>query len=100
MTVVVAEKRNLTFCNSFSVSDPQDSAYYLFSVLDRKGIRQDETIHVSGLVEPYSEAHIALLSFAPGVKFASPLIRQSYSYVMNEVHLHRWLNLFTAASCE
>ena len=100
VTVVVAEKRNLTFCNSFSVSDPQDSAYYLFSVLDRKGIRHDETIHVSGLVEPYSEAHIALLSFAPGVKFASPLIRQSYSYVMNEVHLHRWLNLFTAASCE
>lgn len=100
VTVIIAEKRNLTFCNSFAVSSSQDGAYFLFSVLDRKGIRHDENIHVSGAVEPYSETHISLLNFSPAIKFASPLIRQSFSYVMNEVHLHRWLNLFTAASCE
>lgn len=100
VTVIIAEKRSLTFCNSFAVSSPQDGAYFLFGVLDRKGIRHEETIHVSGLMEPYSEAHIALLSFASGIKFASPVIRQSFSYVMHEVQLHRWLNLFTAASCE
>jgi hypothetical protein len=100
VTVITAEKRNLTFCNSFATSSPQDGAYYLFSVMDRNGIRHDETIFVSGTVEPYGEAHIALLSFAHNVRFASPVIRQSFSYVMNEVHMHRWLNLFTAASCE
>lgn len=100
VTVVTAEKRNLSFCNSFAISSPQDGAYFLFSVLDRKGIRHDETIHVSGKIDPYGEAHIALLNFSPGVRFASPIIRQSFSYVMNEVQLHRWLNLFTAASCE
>lgn len=100
VTVVTAEKRNLTFCNSFVTSSPQDGAYYLFSLLDRNGIRHDETIHVSGAVEPYGEAHIALLSFAQNVRFASPVIRHGFSYVMNEVQLHRWLNLFTAASCE
>ncbi len=100
VTVVTAEKRNITFCNSFAVSSPNDGAYFLFSVLDRKGIRHDQTIHVSGKIDPYSEAHIALLNFSSGVRFASPLIRQSFSYVMNEVQMHRWLNLFTAASCE
>ena len=100
VTAVIAEKQNLTFCNSFAVSAPQDGAYFLFSVLDRKGIRHDENIYISGAVEPYSEAHIALLNFSSGIRFASPVIRQSFSYVMNEVHLHRWLTLFTAASCE
>ncbi|MRR19701.1 DUF3822 family protein [bacterium] len=100
VTVIIAEKKNLTFCNSFACTANSDVAYFLFNVLDRKGIKNDETIHVSGSVEPYSEAHIALLSFASNVKFASPIIRQSFSYVMNEVHLHRWLNLFTAPSCE
>ena len=100
VTVAIAEKQNLTFCNSFAVSAPQDGAYFLFSVLDRKGIRHDENIYISGAVEPYSEAHIALLNFSSGIRFASPVIRQSFSYVMNEIHLHRWLNLFTAASCE
>lgn len=100
ITVAIAEKRNLTFCNSFACTTSSDAAYFLFSVLDRKGIKSGETIFVSGSVEPYSEAHIALLNFSPSVKFASPVIRQSLSYVMNEVHLHRWLNLFTAAACE
>ncbi len=100
ITVVIAEKRNLVFCNSFSCSASSDAAYFLFSVLDRRGIRNDETIHVSGALDPYSEAHIALLNFATNVKFAAPVIRESLSYVMNGVHLHRWLNLFTAAACE
>jgi hypothetical protein len=99
-TVIIAEKRSLTFCNSFACSANTDAAYFLFNVLDRKGIRNDEEINVSGMIEPYSEGHISLLSFAENVKFASPIIRQSYSYVMNEVHLHRWLNLFTAVTCE
>jgi len=99
-TVIIAEKRNITFCNSFAISSPQDVAYFLFGVLDRKSIRHDETIYVSGLIEPYSETHLALLNFSTGIKFASPIIRQSFSYVMNEVRMHQWLNLFTAASCE
>ncbi len=100
ITLIIAEKRNLTYCNSFAVSSSQDAAYFLFNILDRKGIRHDETINISGHVEPYTETHIALLNFSPVIRFASPLIRQSFSYVMNEVHLHRWLNLFTAPSCE
>ncbi len=98
-TVIVTEKRNLTFCNSFEVSAPQDHAYFLFSVLDRKGIRHEEPINVSGIIEPYGDEHLALLSFSDNIRFATPLIRHSFSYVMNELDLHRWLNLFTAASC-
>ncbi|MDX9772983.1 MAG: DUF3822 family protein [Bacteroidales bacterium] len=100
VTLIIMEKRNLTFCNSFPVTAGTDAAYFLFNVLDRKEIRNDETIHVSGTVEPYSETHLSLLNFSPDIKFASPVIRHSFSYVMNEIHLHRWLNLFTAASCE
>jgi hypothetical protein len=100
VTVVIIRNRDLTFCNSFAISAPHDGAYFLFSVLDRLGIRHDETIYASGMIEPYGEAHIALLNFSSGVRFAAPQIRYGFSYVMNELHLHRWLNLFTAASCE
>ncbi len=100
ITVIIAENRNLVFCNSFACSAVTDTGYFLFNVLDRRGIAKEETIHVSGTVEPYSESHISLLNFAENIKFSTPLIKHSFSYVMNEVHLHRWLNLFTAASCE
>ncbi len=100
ITLVIMERGKLTFCNSFPVSAATDPAYFLFNVLEKNGISSNETIHLSGTVEPYGEAHLALLNFAPDIKFASPLIRQSFSYVMSEVHLHRWINLFTAAECE
>lgn len=100
ITVIITEKKNLVFCNSFAYSALSDFGYFLFNILDRKGVKNDETIHISGMLEPYSEGHIAILNFAGNVRFASPVIRYNFSYVMNEVHLHRWLNLFTAASCE
>jgi hypothetical protein len=100
ITVIIAENRYLTFCNGFPNTAVTDAGYFLFNVLDRRGIRNDEIIHVSGIIEPYSDVHLSLMNFAENIKFASPAIRHSFSYVMNEVHLHRWLNLFTAIECE
>jgi len=100
LTIIITEKKSLVFCNSFAYSDLADAEYFIFNVLEIKGVKNDEVIHISGMLEPYSEGHIAILNFASHVRFASPAIRHSFSYVMNEVHLHRWLNLFTAASCE
>ena len=100
VTVVIVEKRNLVFCNSFPCTALADAGYFLFSVLEKRGVGRDETINISGMLEPYSEGHLSILNFAENVRFAAPLIRKSFSYVMNEVHLHRWLNLFTASSCE
>ena len=98
VTIVIIEKRNLTFCNSYRCTSPGDAAYFLFNVFDKAGIRNNEVLHLSGTVEPYGELHISLLNFTENIRFASPYTRYSYSYVMNEIPMHRWLNLFTAAS--
>ncbi len=100
ITIIIIEKRNLIFCNNFRCTTPGDAAYYLFNVFDKTGVRNNETLHVSGIVEPYSETHISILNFTENVRFSAPSVRHSYSYVMNEIPMHRWLNLFTAASCE
>ena len=100
VTVAVTEQRNLLFCNSFACPDPADASYFLFSVLESLKVRKDEPVCISGGIEPYSEAHFSVLNFAAGVKFASPFTRHSFSYVMHDTPKHRWINLFTAASCE
>lgn len=100
ITVIIAEKRSLAFCNSFICPDASDAGYYLFNVLENRGIRSNETIHLSGSVESNSEAHLAILNYAENVRFSSPMIRHGFSYVMHDIAHHRWLNLFTAASCE
>lgn len=100
ITILLIDKRTLRFCNSFRCSAPGDINYFLFNVSDRSGIRNSETVHVSGIIEPYGELHLSLLNFTENITFSSPVMKHSLSYVMNELALHRWLNLFTASSCE
>ena len=81
ITVIITENRNLVFCNSFACSAVTDTGYFLFNVLDRRGIPKEETIHISGTVEPYSESHISLLNFAENIKFSTPLIKLSLIHI-------------------
>lgn len=100
ITVVILSNHNLVFCNSFKSATPSDICYYLFNILDKRGVKKIDSLWISGIVQPYGELHLSLLEFTHSVHFASPRVRQGFSYVFNDVHLHRYLNLFTAASCE
>jgi hypothetical protein len=100
ITIVILSNHNLAFCNNFICSTPSDICYFLFNILDNRGIKKIESIYLSGIVQPYGELHLSLLEFTHAVHFASPHVKQGFSYVFNDVHLHRYLNLFTAASCE
>jgi hypothetical protein len=100
ITIIILIDRDLSFCNSFRCSTPSDISYYLFNILDNMGIKNHESIYISGAIEPYGELHLSLLEFTHAVHFAKPLVKQGFSYVFNDAHLHRYLNLFTAASCE
>ena len=100
ITVVILSNHNLVFCNSFKSATPSDICYYLFNILDKRGVKKIDSLWISGIVQPYGELHLSLLEFTHSVHFASPKVRQGFSYVFNDVHLHRYLNLFTAASCE
>ncbi len=100
ITVIVIEKQKLIFCNSFKCSAPGDINYFLFNIFNKTSVKNGETLNVSGSIEPYGELHLSILNFTEAIKFSSPLMKFSLSYVMNELPLYRWLNLFTAASCE
>jgi len=100
ITIIILIDRNLVFCNSFKCNTPSDVCYYLFNVLNTAGIKNNESIYISGVVRPYAELHLSLLEFTHAVHFASPLVKYGFSYVFNDSHLHRYLNLFTASSCE
>jgi hypothetical protein len=100
ITIIILSNHNLLFCNNYKCSTASDICYYLFNILDHSGIKNHESIWLSGIVQPYGELHLSLLEFTHAVHFAAPIVKQGFSYVFNDVHLHRYLNLFTAVSCE
>ena len=68
-----------------------------FRILD---IKQEETIYFSGLTEKYDDLSSSISLYVRNIKFAEPSGNFTFSYVFNDMELHRFINLFTALNCE
>jgi hypothetical protein len=98
--LIVFNHNILKFCNSFTYRNITDILYFTLNVFRNLGIKQEETIHLSGLTEQYDDLSSNLSLYIRTIKFAEPAGNFSFSYVFNETALHRFLNLFSAANCE
>jgi hypothetical protein len=64
------------------------------------GIGQEGTIHLSGLTEKDDDLHSNIALYIRNIKYTGPSGKFSFSYVFNEIDLHRFINLFSVTNCE
>jgi hypothetical protein len=62
-------------------------------------ISNEEPVNFSGLTEKYDDIYSAFAIYLKNIRFTAPSGNFTFSYVFNEVELHRYINLFTASSC-
>jgi hypothetical protein len=98
--LVIFNDNVLQFCNSFIYRNTSDILYHILNVFKSMNIRQEETIVLSGHAEMYDDLYSGLAMYIRGVKFAEPSGTFTFSYVFNDTPLHKYINLFTALSCE
>jgi len=98
--LIIFSGSSLKFCNSFIYRNVSDILYHILNVFKSMDIRQEEAVTLSGNAERYDDLFSSLSMYIRGVKFAEPAGSFSFSYVFNEMPLHRYLNLFTIAACE
>jgi hypothetical protein len=98
--IIVFDQNDLILCNSFNHRNISDILYYVLNVFKRLDIKQEETIYFSGQTEKYDDLTSNFSIYVRDVKFAEPTGNFSFSYVFNELELHRFLNLFTVINCE
>lgn len=89
----------LKFSNSFNYRNISDVLYYTLNVFKNKGIKNDVTLHFSGMTEKFDDLWSNFAMYIRDIKFTGPSGSFSYSYVFNEIDLHRYINLFTAPVC-
>ena len=90
----------LKFSNSFSYRNISDILYYVLNVFRSLGISQEETIHLSGLTEKYDDLSSGFSTYIRDLKFVDPSGNFTFSYVFNDIDLHRYFNLFSVTNCE
>jgi hypothetical protein len=98
--LIVYNNNILKFCNSFAYRNISDILYYVLNAFRNLDIKQEETLYFSGLTEQYDDLSSSFSLYIRNIKFAEPSGNFTFSYVFNDMELHRFLNLFTALNCE
>jgi hypothetical protein len=73
--------------------------YYVLNIFKSFNIKQEETIYLSGQTERYDDLFSNLALYIRNLKFAEPAGSFTFSYVFNDLGLHRFINLFSVVNC-
>jgi hypothetical protein len=98
--LIIFDHNNLKFCNTFSYRNITDILYFTLNVFKNLDIKQEETIYFSGIAEKYDDLTSGFSIYVRNIKFAEPSGNFTFSYVFNDMDLHRYLNLFSVVNCE
>ena len=98
--LIIFNNNILNFCNSFNYRNISDILYFVLNVFKNLDIKQEETIHFSGLTEKYDDLISNFSIYVRHIKFAEPSGNFTFSYVFNDMEIHRFLNLFSVVNCE
>ncbi|MCK4663094.1 MAG: DUF3822 family protein [Bacteroidales bacterium] len=98
--ILVIDKNNLIFYNSFKYKNSSDFIYFVFNVLEQLKIdpKDTETI-LSGDILSNSDIYKLLKQYIKNVKFDKLNKNFNYSYTFNEKPLHFFTNLFNLERC-
>jgi len=99
-TIVIFDPNELTFCNAFHYKNLSDIEYYVLYVLKRMNIGQNETVYLSGRTVMDQEVLRGMSDYLSNIRFALPQGNYTFSYVLNETELYKYLVLFSAVNCE
>jgi len=99
-TIFIFDPNELTFCNTFYYRNLSDIEYYVLYVIKRMNIRQNESIYLSGRTMKDKEVIQGLSNYLSNLRFALPQGNYTFSYVLNETELYKYLVLFSAVNCE
>ncbi len=89
----------LKFSNSFNYRNISDILYFTLNVFRNMGIKNDVTLNFSGITEKFDDLWSNFALYIKDLKFTGPAGNFTFSYVFNDIELHRYINLFTAAIC-
>lgn len=98
--MLILDQNMLKFSNTFTYRNISDILYYVLNVIKNYGDSNDKTIHFSGLTGKYDDLYSNFAIYIKDLKFTGPTGNYSFSYVFNEVELHRYINLFSVTNCE
>jgi hypothetical protein len=89
----------LALCNSYGYRTASDILYFIMSAFNKLEIRQEETIWLSGETRRNDSINAEISPYIQTIRFSQPLGNFTFSYVFEDIGLHKFLNLFSVFNC-
>lgn len=99
-TMAVFRDQGLHYLNVFRYRNVSDIIYFVLNGFKTLGISAETTVHLSGMTERYDDLTSVLSLYVKNLSFAIPGGNFTFSYVFNDVPLHRFINLYTILNCD
>jgi hypothetical protein len=99
ISVIMLASGNPVFINSFRYRNISDIIYFMGSVQTSCSFERETPVYLAGNIEMPDELWSSLKQYFPDLTFLKPAARSGFSYVFNDLKLHRYINLFTVNSC-
>ncbi|MDP4282242.1 MAG: DUF3822 family protein [Bacteroidota bacterium] len=99
--IILFEKRQLFYCNSFLIRAPEDLVYYVMFVMEQLGLNPEETgVVLMGAIDRKSAFTDLLSMYICRVDFARHSEAFKYSYALEEIPGHHYYPLLNPGPCE
>jgi len=101
MCLLVLREGHLEFCNLFSCKAPEDFLYYLLFVMQEQKLNPDaDRLTIWGDLDHDSALFSHLRTYIRFVQFGARLTGVNYSYKLEDIFQHYYLDLYSLFFCE
>jgi hypothetical protein len=97
--LLIYKGNKLVLCNAYGYRTSSDILYFIMNAFNKLEIRQEETIWLSGDIRRNDSINAEISPYIRTMRFSQPLGSSTFSYVFEDIDLHRFLNLFSVFNC-
>lgn len=100
LTIAVTKNNQLQFCNGFTFNSSEDFVYFILFVYDQLQLNPEQTqLTIWGEILDDSDSFNKLYKYIRFIKFGDKPKSLTFSYVFDELHDHRYFDLYTMHLC-
>lgn len=101
LNVAIADNKQLLFYNTFIINSISDIVYYLLGVYEQFSMTPKHSdLFISSDTDEHDEIFENLNKYFKNLRFITPSKQFTYSYLLDELYLTQYANLFNVALCE
>jgi hypothetical protein len=98
--LLVFDRKQLKYCNSFLIKAPEDLVYYLVFVMEQLDLNpEDSEVTLIGAIDRGSPGYGLLSRYIRNLDFSSRNDSYSYSYVLDDLPGHFYFPLLNLGLC-